>query len=193
MTSDEKHFPDLTDAEKARWAAAHSDMQEMSSGLQDGTTTRDDIQGALNRLMSIDIDQQKLTNALHVPPDAGPYSAVLEQILRRIPDDWGRWISHDAGWYAIIATLDERLSALDSDYEVHQVKEKFGTLRYYCRPSDKASEEVWNAFESLVIEAERLSASTCECCAEPGLLHGTTYRVKTLCATCAETLRYEPK
>jgi hypothetical protein len=192
MTRDEKDFPELTDAEKMRWTAAHSDIREMSAGLQDGTTTRDDIQGALNRLMSTDIDRQKLINALHIPPDAGPYSAALEQILRRIPDDWGRWISHDAGWYPIVASLDERLAAIDADYEVHRVKEKFGTLRYYCRPSGDPPAEVWDLFKSLVSEAERASASTCECCGEPGLLHKTTYRVKTLCATCAETLRYEP-
>jgi hypothetical protein len=42
-----------------------------------------------------------------------------------------RWISHDARWYPLVISLDERLAAIDPDYIVHQVKEKFGTLR--CR------------------------------------------------------------
>jgi hypothetical protein len=37
-------------------------------------------------------------DALHIPADAGQHAAALEKILRRIPDGWGRWISHDSGW-----------------------------------------------------------------------------------------------
>jgi ribosomal protein L37E len=187
--SEKQDFPRLTEAEKIRWRAVHSDMNEMSATLREGTATAEDIEAALNRLMSHGIDHHTLTNALHVPDDAGPYAPALERIVRRIPDGWGRWISLDAGWYPIVSSLDERLAAIDPDYILHQVKEKFGTLRYYCttRPGH------WEAFKNLIGDAERTSAITCERCGEPGALHHSPHRIKTLCATCADTLGYLPK
>lgn len=55
----------------------------------------------------------------------------LERIKNRIPPGWGRWISCGPGWYSLLVKLDEDLSTLAPDYEVHQVKEKYGTLRFY--------------------------------------------------------------
>jgi hypothetical protein len=191
VTTEGDEFPELTDAQKAGWQAAVSDIREMSAGLRDGTATREDMEGALNRLLSCDIDRDILINSVHVPPDAGPYAAALERILRRIPDGWGRWISHDAGWYPIVVALDERLATVDADYVVHQVKEKFGTLRYHCAPSSDPSPAVWETFHDITSEAEHASAVTCERCGEPGSLH-QNYLVKTLCPSCAETLGYAP-
>ena len=114
-----------------------SDMTEMAARLRDGTAAPEDVEGAVARILSVDIDRDTMLNALHVPADAGPYAPALETILRRIPDGWGRWISHDAGWYPIVVAFDQRLSAIDPEYVVHQVKEKFGTLRYYCAPSER--------------------------------------------------------
>jgi hypothetical protein len=190
--SDRDDFPELTHVEKARWQAVMSDLTGMSASLRDGTATQEDIEGALNRLVSCDIDRDTLINALHVPPDAGPYAPALERILRRIPDGWGRWISHDAGWYPIVVTLDERLAAIDPDYIVHQVKEKFGTLCYYCEPSGQPSPALWKTFENITREAERASAVTCERCGDAGVLRRGRYLLKTLCASCAETLGYTP-
>lgn len=191
MTTEGGEFPELTDAQKARWLATTSDMREMSAGVRNGTATQEDIEGALNRLISHDIDRNTLINALHVPTDAGPYAAALERILRRIPDGWGRWISHDAGWYPIVVACDDRLAAIDPDYAVHQIKE-IGVLRYYCAPSSDPSRAVRESFRDIISEAKRASAITCECCGEPGSLHHN-YLVKTLCASCGETLGYVPK
>jgi hypothetical protein len=187
---DQNHFPELTEAERIRWKATHSDMKAMSEGLQNGTTTGEDIRGALNRLTSHGIDDDTLVNALHVPADAGPHAGALEQILRRIPDGWGRWISHDPGWYPIVIRLDKRLASIDPDYVVHQVKEKFGALRYYAEPSGDPTSAQWETFRDPIQEAERESAITCELCGEPGQLHKSNYRLKTLCAGCANTLGY---
>jgi len=46
------NFPELSDAQKAGWQAAVSDIREMSAGLRDGTATREDMEGALNRLLA---------------------------------------------------------------------------------------------------------------------------------------------
>ena len=76
-------------------------------------------------------DPESFLNQLHVPEDAGEYEEGLRKILRRIPLRWGRWISCGKGWYPLLIELDQKLAEVFPDYELHQVKEKFGTLRYY--------------------------------------------------------------
>ena len=72
-----------------------------------------------------------ILNSMHIPEDAGNHEEDLRKILSRIPDMWGRWISCDKGWYPLIIELDQKLAEIAPDYTLHQVKEKFGTLRYY--------------------------------------------------------------
>lgn len=71
-----------------------------------------------------------------VPPDAGEHAEGLEKILRRIPEGWGRWISCGAGWYPILVRLDRQIAELLPDYEIHQVKEKYGAIRFYWSVPD---------------------------------------------------------
>lgn len=112
---------------------------------------------------------------MDVPSDAGPYVPALQRILRRIPDRWGRWIGHDAGWYPIVVRCDERLAAIDPDYVVHQVKEKFGTPRYYCAPPPGASgNRCARCLDDITSDAERASAVTCERCGQPGFCTRST-------------------
>lgn len=93
------------------------DLQRVSEKLRRGARlSPDDL-----RLPKI--DQGRLLNSLHVPADAGPYAAQIEAILRRIPDNWGRMISCEKGWYPLIVELDGKLSALDPDHQIHQVKQ----------------------------------------------------------------------
>jgi hypothetical protein len=88
--------------------------------------------------------------------------AALETILRRIPDGWGRWISVEAGWYPLVIATDQRLAEIDAEY-VQQIKEKFGTLRYYCKPTGEDPDpELLDAFDAVTDDAERASAITCE-------------------------------
>jgi hypothetical protein len=37
----------------------------------------------------------------------------------------------EEGWWPIIAELDRQIAAIAPGYEVHQIKEKFGGLRFY--------------------------------------------------------------
>ena len=193
MSDGDDGIPELTESERIRIQATESDFTAMGDALRNGTATSEDVEGAFARFMSLDIDPQKHRNALHIPADAGPHAAAIETILRRIPDGWGRWISLDAGWYPLVIATDTRLAALDPTHQVHQIKEKFGTLRYYYWPSSEdASPALLDAMDAVTDEAERASALICERCGEPGVLQRTRYWAKTLCHSCAEPLGYAP-
>lgn len=186
--------PALTGGEKARLQAAQSDLIAMGGGLLDGTATPSDVEGALNRLQCLNIDIRTLLNAAHIPPDAGPNELRIAAILRRIPDGWGRELSVATGWHDLVVDTDARLSDLDADYVVHQIKEKYGALRYYCAPSSEdPGPELLEAFDAIVDEAERTSEVTCEQCGEAGTRHQNQREwIKALCARCAPALGYAP-
>jgi hypothetical protein len=78
----------------------------------------------------------------------------------------------DAGWSVIIEKLFDDIAAivrpLGVKVMVRQVKEKFGTLRFYwSAPLDKANDE---KVERAVELAEFRSECTCEACGAPGRL-----------------------
>ena len=130
---------------------------------------------------------RKERDRMRLPTDAGDLTPALESILRRIPDGWGRWISCEKGWYPIVVGVDQQLVELDPEYVVHQVKEKFGGLRYYFQPSDAVSDEACRQMRQVVRDAEAEAWKHCETC-------GTTTGVvlledrahhQTLCSDCA--------
>jgi hypothetical protein len=123
---------------------------------------------------------------------------IREKLISRIPQGWGNYVSCDSGWDWILEELEEKLNHLDSNYEVHQVKEKFGTLRFYF--STRKEDIVSDIMDDCVSHAEYLSAHTCESCgksavsSKPGFdftvkLRGKGW-VKTLCNQCAIKLNY---
>jgi hypothetical protein len=63
-------------------------------------------------------------------------------------------------------------------FSVRQVKEKFGTLRFYCNMND--------VIDKHVRLAERLSAHTCEVCGKIGELNINCGWYSTLCKDCAK-------
>ena len=193
MSDGDEGIPELTESERIRIRATESDFTAMGDALRNGTATPENVEGAFARFMSLDVDPQKHRNALHIPADAGPHAEAIETILRRVPDGWGRWISVDAGWYPLVVATDRRLTELDANYVVQQIKEKFGTLRYYCAPNgDDPAPELLDAFDAITDDAERASAITCERCGEPGVPQRTRYWAKTLCSVCGDILGYRP-
>lgn len=80
------------------------------------------------------------------------------------------------GWEPLLRKLCEKLKALDFKGNVVQVKEKFGTLRFYA---DGMTDEQYKA----VHEAEYKSEITCEACGQPGKLRSGGW-IRTLCDTC---------
>ncbi len=69
----------------------------------------------------------------------------------------------DEGWYQLIHDLIAELIETDWDKDIHQVKEKFGGLRFYI---GGASDET----HDIIRKYEELSYETCEVCGEHGEL-----------------------
>ncbi len=94
---------------------------------------------------------------------------------------WG--FCHGDGWFDILWRLCEDLEPLVAEFEaaggpkfeVMQVKEKFGGLRFYvnCRRND--------AIRQRIDAAVQVSFHTCEICGQPGKLREGGL-IKTLCA-----------
>lgn len=124
-------IPELTEPERAGWKALGSSYRALAEAAAKGDLTEEDVGATLAQTGQIELDPARFTDALHVPEDAGAYAEALEGLLRRIPDGWGRWISCDAGWYPLIVDLDAAMAAIWPTYVVQQVKEKFGSLRFY--------------------------------------------------------------
>ena len=80
----------------------------------------------------------------------------------------------DEGWFDLILELRDKIVAIDPNCESHQIKEKFGGLRFYIGGSTK---EVFD----LISKAELKSYSICEKCGKPGKCRDNTGWYKTLC------------
>ncbi len=125
--------------------------------------------------------KEKLYNdfpLLYKDKDLGPHESCMY---------WG--IACGCGWYEILYELSEKLYPLIEKWreenpgnENHpraaQVKEKFGTLRFYMT---NATEEMYK----LVAEAEDKSAKTCEACGAEGKRTHEGW-VFTLCEPCED-------
>ena len=85
------------------------------------------------------------------------------------------------GWRPIIVQLDRDIAAIESDYEVHQIKEKFGELRFYYAGGTGNDARI----DELIAQAERPAAQTCELCGAPGRARATGW-IRTVCDEHAE-------
>lgn len=102
----------------------------------------------------------------------------------------------NAGWYPLVEDLiakieghlaeKQALGLLDPDYpfSVFQIKEKYGTLRFYVSAAD-------DTIFQWIREAEAKSASVCEFCGADGKLCGSSW-LHTLCEPCRVAQDIEP-
>lgn len=109
----------------------------------------------------------------------------MAPILARIADGDEAAVWVDAGWDEILLETDRRLAAVDPDYRVHQVKEKFGRLRYYCSLDGHPDGY------RVIADAELEAARRCERCGEPGEIDRQTAYIRTLCAAHREEHHFD--
>lgn len=103
------------------------------------------------------------------PPDC--LAKLARKLLPRCPsDDLGSWPGK-------LQRLGFKTFAKSpyTGLAVQQVKEKFGTLRFYCGGTE--------AIDKYIHMAERLSAITCESCGKPGKAYDSGW-IRTLCDSC---------
>lgn len=98
---------------------------------------------------------------------------------------WG--FDCDDGWYELIDKLCEKLVFLDPNVYATQVKEKYGTLRFYF--NSNAEKIIWEIMHDCERVAEHNSAYTCEICGKYGETRGVGW-LKTLCKEHAKELNY---
>lgn len=105
------------------------------------------------------------------------YPDDLRPVLERIDPTFGRTIDCDKGWWPLIVKMHQEMAAIDPDYRIYQIKEKFGGLRFYFAPSGPL-------FSPQMLDIanyyERRSYSTCETTGNPGVLMRKDGRLKTL-------------
>lgn len=91
--------------------------------------------------------------------------------------DWQAQVG--PGWAELLTELHEKLEFLAKaqgcDYTVSQIKEKFGTLRFYANCTD--------IMQDCISAAEHQSSFVCEGCGDYGTLRKGGW-LKTLCDKC---------
>jgi hypothetical protein len=95
-------------------------------------------------------------------------------------------ISCGDGWYDLINGLCRKITDICEANKVpapavHQVKEKFGGLRFYTDTIETDNASVAVAIDDAIMLAEELAEDTCEVCGEPGHPRTEFSWVKTLC------------
>jgi hypothetical protein len=92
----------------------------------------------------------------------------------------------DEGWHPLIYELLDKIQAIVDregyDFQVTEIKEKFGGLRVYL---DSETDEIFD----LIREYEQKSFTICEVCGKHGKLRNLNGWYKTLCDDCRKDKR----
>jgi hypothetical protein len=134
-------------------------------------------------------------NNYYIPDDAEEYKEDIIDIYNHIPDGWGRWISCGPGWYKTIVETHNKLKFIDPNYEVHQIKEKFGGLRYYIHSNTHEYGSMQERImEDIINAAEQYCSNICEDCGGGSDVknRAVNYYYQTQCIDCAINRGHEP-
>jgi len=91
------------------------------------------------------------------------------------------------GWDGILEDLFDGIQKIVDDkpelkdFELTQVKEKFGMLRVYCSFNIRE-------IDALIDKAEKRSAETCEDCGKPGTFRVMNHWYYTRCDRCSKKI-----
>lgn len=113
---------------------------------------------------------------------SNPIRATITEIRMSLREEFPEYdlppLEMGDGWIGVVRRLLERCREANIVMSVHQVKEKFGGLRFYAAVLDDSSLDV---FYSIVREAEAEAETTCEKCGRPGSLRSDRPWIRTLC------------
>ena len=87
------------------------------------------------------------------------------------------------GWHDLVRELEADLTAMGVEWEILQVKEKFGGLRYYARLTSQPEDFDEALFWNRVHRAEGESYEICEKCGTRENVTNAGRWIVTLCAT----------
>jgi hypothetical protein len=109
----------------------------------------------------------------------------VEKLKEKFLPEYYKSIDVNEGWYQLIVDCDKELTAIDPHYQIVQIKEKFGGLRYYFHPSQSDTSE---AMRKVVEKYEAIALVTCEATGGLGvLMKGVGGWLKTLNPEYAKT------
>lgn len=118
----------------------------------------------------------------------GPSIGEQHTACGRVEDLYSAFgLEMDDGWFQLIWDMCGEITAVYAavgqtpDLVVDQVKEKYGTLRFYWHPREGAVfRELHRQVDDIVDRYEEKSACVCECCGAPGELRDLPWML-TLC------------
>jgi hypothetical protein len=94
----------------------------------------------------------------------------IEELKKKIVPEYWKSIDVDEGWYQLILDCDKELTGADPKYQIYQVKEKFGGLRYYTKPSNPDDKDILKIIASIISKYEEIASKTCSATGKPGVL-----------------------
>jgi hypothetical protein len=132
------------------------------------------------------------------------HKKAYKPVSDRIATTWGKQVACGLGWKDLIFNLVERIDKVWEGFsswkphecwQLNQVKEKFGGLRFYVgipmKKEDSDSEELVKDFEKrcdetyrLINNAEARSTKICEKCGQQGKALSVNGWLSTLCEAC---------
>jgi len=92
------------------------------------------------------------------------------------PEDIAEYVG--SGWRVIVIRLCNDLHKLGWDGELLQIKEKFGSLRFYI---GQGTDEIFKRID----QAEAESCKTCMTCGQPGRIMARRGWLRAVCPVCA--------
>ena len=92
----------------------------------------------------------------------------IEELKKKILPGYWQSVDVDEGWYQIVLDCDRELTQIDPSYQIVQIKQKFGGLRYYFESSPLLGTR--KAMDDVVTKYEAVAAVTCEATGNPGVL-----------------------
>jgi len=105
------------------------------------------------------------------------YPEYLAPVLIRFTSESPKKIWCDEGWWTLIANCDKEILAIDPNYTIFQIKEKFGGLRYYYSPSSPIH---GSKIDEVIRKYEKICSMTCEVTGKHGYLMKKSFQYKTL-------------